>query len=222
MVEVSGISLVLFLIARLNPAFALSAPCTALSGRDHGVDSRLDARVSVFVALIAAAAVCRTRPGLAANAQHRILSLFLSPSDLSAQRESWPSADSGPPPSAMICAAASSAPPKSWSSGTAPWPCSDSMSLPWWQSDFCKSKPDRSQSCVRSRSVLDIRDFTRFAESRTPSEVVAFQTPCLPLAGRRRRPPWRHHQQVPKMASWPSSEPPSFRKPPFVRRPGRA
>ncbi len=176
-VEVSGISLVLFLIARVsNPAFALSAPPVLLYLVVIMVSIlRLDARVSVFVALIAAAQYVALAQALLQTPSTGSLSLFLSPFPI--YLRSGILAISG------LGAATISHDLRRRVIRAAEVVVERDRTMAMFGQHVSPQVAERllqeqAGQITELRPVcvlfLDIRDFTRFAESRTPSEVVAF------------------------------------------------
>jgi adenylate cyclase len=176
-VEVSGISLVLFLISRVsNPAFALSAPPVLLYLVVIMVSIlRLDARVSVFVALIAAIQYVALARILLQTTSSGAPSLFLSPFPI--YLRSGILAISG------LGAARISHDLRRRVIRAAEVVVERDRTMAMFGQHVSPQVAERllqeqAGQVTELRPVcvlfLDIRDFTRFSESRPPSEVVAF------------------------------------------------
>lgn len=176
-IEVSGISLVLVLIARVsNPAFALSAPPVLLYLTVTMVSIlRLDERVSLFVALVAALQYIALAKRLLPQPVDGPLSLFLSPFPI--YLRSGILAVSG------LGAGTISRALRHRITRAAEVVVERDRTMAMFGQHVSPQVAERllaeqAGQVTELRQVtvlfLDIRDFTRFSESRTPSEVVAF------------------------------------------------
>lgn len=176
-IEVSAISLVLFLVARVSgPAFALGAPPVLLYLVVIMVSIlRLDLRVSLFVALIAACQYVVLATLLLNKSSSTSLSLFLSPVPIYLR--------GGILALSGLGAATISAALRRRIIRAAEAVVERDRTLAMFGQHVSPQVAERllqeqAGQVTEQRSVcvlfLDIRDFTRFSESRPPSEVVAF------------------------------------------------
>lgn len=177
LIEVSGVSLVLLLMARASsPAFALSAPPVLLYLAVTMVSIlRLDERVSLFVALVATVQYVALAKLLLPQSGVGPLALFLSPFPI--YLRSGILAVSG------LGAATISRALRHRIIRAAEVVVERDRTMAMFGQHVSPQVAERllaeqAGQVTELRQVtvlfLDIRDFTRFSESRTPSEVVAF------------------------------------------------